>query len=225
MALNEPLVRVLYGSHARGAADERSDLDVLLIADDSSVEQQLKEDSEQAISRYRWPEFLAMHKYGSLFLQHLRLEGRVIDGNDTGILRYRHLLASIPPYTKASENIRSFRLALDDIASALRYRDSSSAFEASALASLLRHSAILGCYSIGEMNFGRYSAVSHFCSRRALPAEIAQEYPLLYDYRLAMAGLCPLPSVQNYDFVQLWHRRAEILVEETARVSARSMYR
>lgn len=225
MAIERRFVLVLYGSHARGEADECSDRDVLLVTDDDSIEKYFGDTGDLSLSRYRWPEFYTMFRYGSLFLRHLRMEGRVLGGDKDSIYDYQQALKALPPYSKAQDNIRSFRLALDDVASAIAHRDSDPSFEAAALASLLRHSAILGCYLIGEMDFGRYSAVTRFCGRRELPNEIAHEYPMLYRHRLAYGNPCVTSQDIDYRAVETWLLRARAFVEETANVSVPQVHR
>ncbi len=219
-----PFVVVLYGSHARGTADSRSDRDILVVADKETPGMSPLSDAEaSSISRYRWQEFVAMRDYGSLFLYHLREEALVLEGCREGIRRYKSILADIPPYGRSHESVVSFRTTLSDVASAIRFRDSTPEFEAAALAALIRHSAILGCYSIGELDFGRYSSVERFCDRQGLPGVYPEEYRLLYDFRLALSDGKVPPGGASYSRVKEWHTMAEVIVEEVTRVSTPEM--
>ncbi|WP_446211504.1 nucleotidyltransferase domain-containing protein [Micromonospora sp. IBSANI012] len=220
MEVTEPFVVVLYGSHARGAADEQSDRDLLVVSDDSSVYSGIEAANPQAcVSQYRWNEFRAMRNAGSPFLVHLKLEGRVIGGNDHGLRHYRTLLADLPAYAKSREDVRAFDMSLDDIESAIRERDSTPEFEAAAVATTIRHAAILGCYLLGQPRFERYAAIEHFCSQRNLPAEIAEQFPKIYAYRMSLARLRRWPDDANYELVKLWTQRARILVKEVDRLA------
>ena len=69
----------LYGSHARGQVDPLSDQDVLVVSDVAIEFECLQSISPitlhgASVSRYTWKEIKGMAAYGSLFLQHLRLE-------------------------------------------------------------------------------------------------------------------------------------------------------
>jgi hypothetical protein len=160
-----------------------------------------------------------MAKYGSLFLHHLRSEGQIVDGNDAGQQEYRIILNRLPAYKKSRENVRAFREALADIKCAVDLGDSSLDFESAALATLLRHSAILGCYLTGDTDFGRYSAVESFCYRRYLPAAIGAEFPALYAYRMSLARAQPWPYFTDLEFVEQWVERASHVIEEVANVA------
>jgi hypothetical protein len=220
MAIDQPTVAVLYGSYARGSADSISDQDILVISDEGVAADSFRDDASTklSISTYNWQEFRCMADYGSIFLRHLRAEGRTVGGNEPGFEQYGQILRYLPRYAKARENVAAFRQALADVASAISHADSSPEFEAAALATLLRHSAILGCYLINEDDFGRYSAVTRFCSNRGLPPAIAAEFPVLYAYRMSLARSQPWPDGSSYDLVMAWTERTSRVIEEVARV-------
>jgi predicted nucleotidyltransferase len=68
----------LYGSQARGDTDTLSDVDVLVAGEvDAEALGQLPYSQPQlSVVRYDWDELELMASYGSLFLHHVRLEGR-----------------------------------------------------------------------------------------------------------------------------------------------------
>jgi hypothetical protein len=215
MAIRAPYVVVLYGSVARGTADGFSDRDVLVLSDGSNDRRFLAQtDRRLSVSTYRWSDFDTMHDYGSLFLQHLRSEGRILEGTNEGRDKYHRLLQSLPRYCRPVEDIRAFRRALDDVSSAIRHRDSTPEFELAALATVMRHSAILGCYLINQMDFGRYSAVRAFCHSRGLPEGMGEGFPFLYSFRMSLARSHPWPEGASYGVVGWWLRRARLLVRE-----------
>ncbi|MDG4835317.1 hypothetical protein O7631_02160 [Micromonospora sp. WMMD967] len=171
------------------------------------------------MSQYKWEEFRAMHANGSPFIAHLNLEGKVIGGNGTGIDRYQQLLRRIPPYRRGREDVQSFELSLTDVRSAIRLQDSTPEFELAAIATTIRHAAILGCYLLGDPRFGRHTAVQHFCHRMQLPPEISEEFPELYTYRMSLARLRPWPVGASFAMSRRWVERADILVREVSRLA------
>src|SRR5262245_46459624 len=78
----------LYGSVARGDADELSDTDVLLISDASDHPiPAVQAVAEASVSHYTWGQITSLAEVGSLFLHHLRLEGRVVAGTPAGVIK------------------------------------------------------------------------------------------------------------------------------------------
>lgn len=146
----------LYGSQARGDADEYSDTDVLAVTDSL-------DEAESAasclpfknvkVSAYSWNELKAMAGYGSLYLQHLALEGVYLSGGK-GSLRLEALLNDLPRFSRARQDLDGFRAAFAEAQSSLRnggWPD----FECPIVATVARHAAILGAYCVGEPAFGR----------------------------------------------------------------------
>ena len=93
----------LYGSHSRGVVDEFSDIDVLFVSeselDDKVVYDVFESPTGISISRYSWEEMERMAEYGSLFLRHVALEGRVVF--ETAQAR-----AALAPYLRAELVVR-----------------------------------------------------------------------------------------------------------------------
>jgi hypothetical protein len=94
-----------------------------------------------------------MHAYGSLYLHHLALEGiRLRDGESPE--RFPTLLANIPPFSRATQDLAGFRGAFEECARSLSdggWPD----FECEVVATIARHAAILGAYCAGTPAFGR----------------------------------------------------------------------
>src|SRR5207248_2625007 len=105
-----------------------------------------------SLSRYSWDEIAAMVGYGSLFLHHLKQEGRPLTEEQPA--RLRELLDRLPPYKRADQELDSFSQVVADVCDAVK-QDYSPQFELAVLATAARHAAILGCYLIGEPRFGR----------------------------------------------------------------------
>jgi hypothetical protein len=97
----------IYGSRARGDADELSDTDVLVVADpDAQVGSVVAALTYPRItvSRYSWSEMESMWAYGSLYLHHLRLEGRRLWSAPGNPERLTKLIATVPR-SRARERI------------------------------------------------------------------------------------------------------------------------
>jgi Nucleotidyltransferase domain len=183
-----PFVEVLYGSAARGDDDTLSDVDVLIVED-----RHIHRPSIQGatVVRYTWKEFCDMSEYGSLFLRHLRAEGRLIRCDGAGKKNYRRLLERLPPYPRALFDLRSFESAINDSELALTAGDTSVEFELASLATVMRHCSILASYLMGEEDFSRTGAVDLCCDRFGLGDNPKQQFRWLYTYRIAIARELP----------------------------------
>jgi hypothetical protein len=148
----------LYGSRARGAADEASDTDLLAVGGAHAVARARSDFAYPriAVSHYEWGEIEAMWAYGSLFLHHLKTEGiRLVP--PAGIpSRLSRLLGELPPFTRAAYDLVNFRRAAREARRSLAdggWPD----LELQVMATVVRHAAILGCYCAGEPDYGRES--------------------------------------------------------------------
>ena len=203
-----------YGSVARGDADRLSDYDVLVVGPESAelstvlMEAGLNGE-DVSISRYSWEEVVGMAGYGSLFLHHVRLEGRPLyeDGACRG--RLQTILCDLGEYTLARRDIRGFEVVLGDVDESLK-RGGAKAFELSVLGTVIRHASILGCWLLGNPTFGRLAPVESFSSAAGLEVSMS-DFEHLYMYRLYCDGrlesgkLCPVVA-------ETWLHRAQSLV-------------
>lgn len=146
----------LYGSRARGAADETSDTDLLVVGDAGAIARARTAYAYPriAVSHYAWGEAEAMGSYGSLFLHHLKTEGIRLEPGSDGASRLSRLLNDLPPFTRATHDLATFRRAADEAKQSLAdggWPD----LELQVMATVVRHAAILGCYCVGEPDYGR----------------------------------------------------------------------
>lgn len=196
----------LFGSVARGDTDDLSDVDVLVAGDlEPQALSRLPYPTDRvSLVRYDWPELRQMAGYGSLFLHHVRLEGKLLYAPHESELAA--LLEELPPYGRAQQELSSFVRVLDDVECALT-GDHSPAFELAVIATALRHSCILGCYAVGEPRFGRRSAFELFL-RSAGCEDLIGAAQQLYDFRLYEDGRGTLPFTATTTEVRLWLTRA-----------------
>ncbi len=207
----------LYGSYARGCQDQYSDLDILIVSDHSIL---LEADdlpftvaSEKlSSSAYNWTEFKRMASYGSLFLHHLRREGKPIFESSELNGKLSGILNKLCAYRRVMKDIEAFFQVIDDVEESIKY-SFSYAYELSVLGTVLRHSCILGCYIDGFQAFGRSEPVDAVVKKWGLDQAISTEFNELYRFRLSShRGNCDPPEV-NLEYLMLWCSRIKFVLK------------
>ena len=213
----------LYGSHARGVVDSCSDVDILVATDALTPIEELQGNvplklNGASLTVYSWSEIKLMAEYGSLFLQHLKLEAKPLyeSPSHRGVLR--ELLDEMADYKHARRDIRGFRVVLEDVGEALS-SGGQKEYELSVLATIVRHSSILGCWLLSQPSFGRLEPVSCFVALRNIKSVVGSEFPSLYDYRLYADGRIGRDCLQQISESQWlkWARGVVESVEELTR--------
>lgn len=186
----------LYGSHARGDADELSDFDVLAVSNEplniSELEGVLGGASAISLTQYTWEEIGSMSEYGSLFLKHLQLEGREILESPSVKGRLSRLLSQLGNYKLAARDLSGFQLVVSDVRESMLC-GGSEVFELATLATVIRHASILGNSLSGSYCFSRHEPVRRVVADWNLAVEISSEFPSLYQYRIFADGRTTAP--------------------------------
>lgn len=202
----------LFGSAARGDTDSRSDIDVLVagpLEDESLIGLPYSRDALSVV-QYDWAELEHMAAYGSLFLHHVRLEGKPAQHHRSS--RLKELIAALPGYSRADHELDSFVKVLDDVEDSLT-ADHAPAFELSVVATALRHACILGCYAIGRPTFGRNAAFEAFLSAVSKSRLIAPAQRL-YEFRLHEDGRGPAPFPPTTRATRAWLTETRYVIED-----------
>lgn len=205
----------LYGSHARGAADSHSDLDIFVVTNDLMNIEEIEDSAFLAIngaslSVYSWNEVMRMADYGSLFLQHLRLEGIPLYETPSHRGCLRKLLDTMADYMLVSRDLKGFKVVLNDVAEALD-SDGEESYELAVLGTVVRHSTILGCWLLNQPSFGRLEPISRFVALRGIECAVKNEFPDLYSYRLYADGRVGKDCLRRVSATR-WFNRARHIV-------------
>ena len=216
MTATPSALAVVYGSHARGDADNLSDLDLLLLGNQISDVAAFVPPANATSSFYSWKEWEALRRDGSIFLHHLAAESEVLWGDENARSRYRASLSNIPQYRWAVRDLASFDRAVEDIELELTSKDVSTIFELATLAMIIRHVSILACYLTGRVNFSRVASV-HLARERLRPASrLLDSFEQLYAFRLFEKGrLSEAPELPNHKEIEGWLAGARELITAT----------
>jgi len=210
----------LYGSHARGDSDSLSDIDVFVAgAPHSGVVESLAFNGQNpSVSQYTWEEVEAMAAYGSLFLHHLRLEGKPLLEQSGGTFRMVQLLGRLPKYQLFRRDIRAFHSTLADVREAFGM-GSTPEFEMAVLGTVVRHSSVLGCYLLGRPCFARTGAMELAGRAVRFTSEEVKAFETLYFFRLHEDGRCGAPFEPSWDQVMEFCYRIEIFLQRLEEVA------
>lgn len=205
----------LYGSHARGDADELSDVDVLVVSESSdepvSIDCIDLPSRQISVTRYTWTEIDGMVDAGSLFLRHLQMEGQPASETLRAKGRLDSSLARLGPYRMARRDVRGFEEVLTDVRMSL---DSGGTltFELATLGTVIRHACILDCALAGQPCFSRLEPVRRACENRSPMYRWAADFEVLYSYRMYAEGRLAEPPAATEALAATWCGRAGELV-------------
>jgi len=158
---SEIISLMLFGSTARKDGDAYSDKDVFVLCTDLDMKTflDLKKDvialaigEGCSVSSYRFSDVIIMAKSGSLFLWHLKLQGKVIFSKNKVI---DGIFKSLKPYEKYQQDLEYYGEILNDVTSSLKKRGELSEFDLALLFTIVRNTCMLLCYHEGIPKFGR----------------------------------------------------------------------
>ncbi|MCU7838967.1 MAG: nucleotidyltransferase domain-containing protein [Candidatus Thiodiazotropha sp. (ex Troendleina suluensis)] len=198
----------LYGSRARGDEDTLSDVDILVVSDSEVSEGDIlqlipKLPVDLSVSRYSWQEVSEMADYGSLFLHHLRTEGRVLWEAETYKGELSRLLSGMDGYKHAHRDVSGFLTVLDDVNESIQ-SGGILTYELAVLGTVLRHSSILGCWLNAKPCFGRIEPVKRVVAEYGLNPNIATGFSGLYEFRLYVDGRVTNVQEPSHDQADEW---------------------
>lgn len=150
---------VLYGSYARGDYVADSDLDVCVFTQEQGIvkEAQLEPlltvpaGSHLSLTCYCQADLSAMLEYGSLFLWHLKLEGKIIYGKEFFLANLEYL----KPFEKHHGEIAYHSEILSDLTAAISTPFTANEFDLSLLFTIVRNTCMILAHKAGSSAFGR----------------------------------------------------------------------
>jgi predicted nucleotidyltransferase len=180
----DPLILsvVLFGSHAREDHNEDSDYDICVFIKDEKKQKI----SESAILKYvgiaEGPlvnfniytdsVFNLMLKYGSLFLWHLKLEGKVLYGKDY----FDSKVSGLKKFERHREELMYYRTLLYDLCDSRKKISDITEFDFALLFTLLRNTCMILTQKHKAPSFGRMES---FIKAKELFPDIPLKY---WDY-------------------------------------------
>lgn len=184
---------ILYGSHARKDHDESSDYDICVITRERKNEELNMRELEEAIVPFEvagtnivcYPEAIldSMLAHGSLFLWHLKLEGKVLYGEQY----LNDKLHGLARFKTHYEEIKYHAELFHDLKRAWELLCIVNELDLSLLFTIVRNTCMVLAHKAGKPSFGRvssyYSAKESFLN---LPITIDQylylsRWKLLYE--------------------------------------------
>lgn len=181
----------LFGSFARGDYDASSDIDILIIIEDcdekyfvdikEKLVEQLNVPSDW-VSVYRKKTIQEMYEFGSYFLWHIKVEGKILFSRSKYL---EDILNNLPLYRRARQDLLDYQQICNDVRSSVKKDFNTLFYEFAVLASLVRNTCITLSYVKGKKVFGRKAPV--IACQEILGEDFPftlEEYNELYKYRI-----------------------------------------
>lgn len=199
---------ILYGSHARNDYDELSDYDICIITrdrkneelniDDLGIEVGVSASSKINLVCYTDAAVNSMLSHGSLFLWHLKLEGKVLRGEQY----LNDKLNRLARFKTHYEEIKYHAELFHDLKKSWKLLSTVNELDLSLLFTIVRNTCMILSHKAGKPSFGR---VSCFYSTKKffpdLPLTIG-EYKYLSHWKLIyerkIEKLAPLPNTNEF---------------------------
>ena len=214
----------LYGSKARGDSDDFSDTDLLVIGKsikDLKYAEKLipKGLLKMNLNFHSWKEIQIMAKYGSLFLHHLKTEGKCIYKGELAKDKLLYLFSTLKDYKKTKTDLKSFLKVVKETRQSL-ITNQMLYFDLSVLATVIRHCSILGCWHLKKPCFNRIEPVKYLTKILGLSKINIEEYSKLYKYKLYIERRISKSDVEEIKTSPIiWIQNAENIINGVKRIA------
>lgn len=202
---------IIFGSSARGESDIYSDLDVCVITSEKLDDHHsniLKKEiavqygfGSEEITIYSSKQIESMIEYGSLFLWHLKLEGKIVYDNGY----FNKMLSKLVSYDRHISELHYHTELLDDIIISLEKFSVVNELDLSQLFTICRNACMILAHYNKQYAFGRNSA---FAAANKIYTDLPirpEEYNYLSKWKLRYErGLYTemmLPSKEEFDYM------------------------
>lgn len=149
----------LFGSHARGNFDERSDVDILMISDSDDTNYVTeyfagKYVGKIDVSHYSYVGLLPLINKGSLFASHLKKEAIPLFQRSK---KLKNLLNEMPNYCHHIADLKILKLLVEDVKLSLREKNNTFVFDAGVLGTAIRNTAIILCNYLNKDDYSPWA--------------------------------------------------------------------
>jgi predicted nucleotidyltransferase len=165
---------ILYGSHARKEHDAASDFDICVFTRERTSEELKIEDIAEVVHSLQpaninlvtYPDSAvsAMLSHGSLFLWHLKLEGKVLYGEQY----FTNKLRKLARFKTHYDDIKYHNELFNDLKRSWNFLSIVNELDLSLLFTIVRNTCMVLAHKQGRPTFGRLS--SYHAAKEALPS-------------------------------------------------------
>lgn len=175
---------ILFGSNARGDSDEYSDLDLCIFCNDVPFLEiqkirnkiaSLLECKPYNISMYTSQKVKNMLAKGSLFMWHIKMEGKILFSREN---YFENVFSKLEPYKRHKEDLIYYNILLEDIKLNLEKTRFVSEFDLSLLFTVCRNACMVICHLKGKPVFGRISVFNYM--KDIYKDQVALDYETYY---------------------------------------------